>query len=156
LGWYGNIQAIPELINSLDDPQYARLSAAAIYTITGAKPERTGWVGENRLAGKIAEKDEYGFPIIDKDVALSWPDKTLFSQWWHRSQSHFDTNQSYLAGRAITDSDGLHTVMQVDSLALGYLAALRLSIDNPLLTVMRSFPAYQQIKEEIFKPGAEQ
>lgn len=146
LGWNGDIKHIMELFQWLDEPLYARLSAAAIYTITGLSPEQAGWVGENILEEKTELKDEDGFPLIDEDTGLTWPDKTLFSIWWQQIGEKFDSNHSYLAGVKIDENEALSSVLNESCLALRHLIAERVSVDNVLLPVFITFPACQQLK----------
>lgn len=143
LGWYGSARAIPELTEYLHATELARLSGAALYTITGASPEKEGWVADAPAPQRYAlPRDMNGFVPDDPDSGLSWPDSAAFSRWWGQHHGDFAAHQCYLAGKNVRDARGLASVVLTQSLRLSSLAALRLAQAAPRLPVLLRLPAY--------------
>lgn len=140
LGWHGCPRHVCELTEYLDSTAYARLSAAALYTLTGASPEKEGWAGDAPPPARYATpRDDEGFPPEDPDAGLTWPDSAAFSVWWRQHNSRFTAHYCYLAGKNVYDRPGLASTVLTQSLPLSCLAARRLSA--PLSELMR-LPAH--------------
>lgn len=150
LGWSGCAHAIPELIEHLDAPEFARLSAAALYTITGASPEKEGWAGDAPAPEQYAPaQDEDDFPAEDPDAGLAWPDKAEFVAWWGKHCRLFTPDKYYLAGKHVSDRNGIKSTLLTESLRLSCLAANRLSDVAPLLSVLMRMPAHAGIPHRL-------
>lgn len=148
LGWSGHTSNIPLLVEYLDDPEYARLSAASITTITGSLPGKCGWNEKNveRFLAPVA-----GFsvsPDDDPDITLTWPDKGAFLHWWQLNAGRFDANGTYLNG-VPTHNDGLSSVLRYGSLILRRLAAERLQYQQSPLTLNTDAPAFCQMTQRV-------
>lgn len=143
-GWSGYTSNISVLIDYLDDPEFARLSAAAITTITGSLPGKSGWNEKKseRCPAPVSGFSEH--PDDDPDVALTWPDKAAFLQWWQKNMGRFDANGTYLNG-VPADTDGLLSVLRNGSLILRRLAAERLQFQQSSLALSTDAPAFFQM-----------
>ncbi len=97
LGWAGRIDAMPILIDYLDDPDLARVAGASLSLITGSDPARDGWMAANQRRPEQERTDDH-MPALDEDDALPWPKPEAFRAWWQSSQSRFECARQYFLG----------------------------------------------------------
>lgn len=124
LGIAGTGAHIPRLREYFEVPEYARLSAAAVSTITGCSPEAGGWVGEASPQRSSQTVLDGEIPDEDADSTLSWPDAPAFDQWWRNKVGYFNPEMNFLGGQPATPS-GMLRVLHSGAMALRPLAALR-------------------------------
>jgi hypothetical protein len=131
LGWSGDVNVVPQLIEYLDSPTLARLAAAAISLLTGLDPVRDGWQGEALAGPELkADQDESSanpaaIPKADPDAGLLWPSRVAFAALWKTVHAWFTDAQPHLGGRAAT-AEHLRTVLRHGPLPWRPLAATRL------------------------------
>lgn len=126
MGWSGLAEYIPSLMAYFDIPEYARLSALSVISITGSLPEQDGWQHkkDEELPSKVIS-DLADIPEPDPEQGMCWPERTAFDCWWHSHRSNFSSNTHYLAGQ-LTTQEGLNTVLKQGYLNLRPLALMRM------------------------------
>lgn len=130
LGWSGNCQVIPTLINYLDHPEHARGAGAALSMLTGSLPARDSWQadpddGKKRLIDVDPVDDSAIIPAAKLYANLPPPDRAGFERWWTKNRMRFTAQSGWLAGMSDTN-DNLITVLQQGKLSWRALAARRL------------------------------
>lgn len=143
LGLSGYVSNIPRLIEYFEHPDYARLSAAAVTTITGSLPEECGWHLPKEQDRASPETNSADMPASDPDVSLSWPDKHAFLSWWQSHANHFTNDQIYLNGYSVSE-EGLLSTLTHGSLVLRQVASERLQHSQSAYGFDSHIPAWCQ------------
>ncbi|WMY74043.1 hypothetical protein RHD99_21870 [Buttiauxella selenatireducens] len=128
MGWSGKAEYIPSLMAYFDTPEYARLSALSVITITGSLPEHDGW--QRKKDGEIPPDltpESADFPVRDPEQDVCWPDRKAFAGWWQANQNRFSPDAHYLCGQPDTQK-GLNTVLEQGYLNLRQLALMRMGM----------------------------
>lgn len=99
LGWHGSVQSVPHLVTLLENPTHARTAAHVLTMITGAVPDRDGWLAPAPPAGLLRDPAR---PKPDPDRDLPWPEHRGFVNWWAQHRTSFDSEQPYLLGQPRT------------------------------------------------------
>ncbi|XKE25936.1 hypothetical protein ACILPN_07005 [Yersinia wautersii] len=144
LGIAGNAEAVDILQGYFDIPDFARLSAAAISTITGYSPESVDWSGESLKHSEATPSNpEETLPDIDPDISLSWPDKRVFDHWWANYSYKFEPGHVYLGGE-LDSCSGMSAVLWQGRMALRPLAIARLQRRTQSFLFPHTAPAFTQ------------
>jgi uncharacterized protein (TIGR02270 family) len=128
LGWRGNGQAVPTLIDYLNHPVHARAAGAALSMLTGSLPARDGWQADPiDTAPPMAEvaDDSATIPPAKLYADLPPPDQTGFTHWWSQNRQQFALQLPLLAGQPVSHAN-LITVLQSGKLSWRRVAAARL------------------------------
>lgn len=145
MGWAGQIQAVPRLIEHLDNPQQARIAAASITLLTGSDPVRDGWQGSALMASDRSAHDSLTSTMVppDPDAVLPWPSREAFAAQWRQTRQRFTGVRPLMGGEPAT-SENLRALLREGPLAWRPLAAARLQrlTGEPLFPT--SLPAQAQ------------
>lgn len=127
LGWAGSAGAVPQLVEHLDNPAYARLAAVSITLLTGLDPVRDGWQGVPLAVPQPPADDTSTSTLaaIDPDAGLPWPQRAAFEAVWATARARFAGTHVLLGGRPVT-AEHLRTVLRQGPLPWRALAAARL------------------------------
>lgn len=125
MGWSGKADFIPSLMTYFDIPEYARLSALSVITITGSLPEQDGWQYKKEEIHPRVISESADIPESDPEQGVCWPARKAFDCWWETHQGSFSSDTQYLCGQPTT-SEGLSAVLKKGYLNLRPLALLRM------------------------------
>ncbi|MGG5835784.1 hypothetical protein [Huaxiibacter chinensis] len=126
MGWSGLPEYIPALVAYFDEPEYARLSALSVISVTGSLPERDGWqCNKEKDVHRTVDSESADIPETDPEEGVSWPERAAFEQWWRVHQGDFAPDMPYLCGQ-LTTPEGLETVLKQGYLNLWPLAFMRM------------------------------
>lgn len=102
LGWLGEIEYLPELIETLSDRRDGRVAATALALITGSDPARDGWLDTKSEPVQRSAEPGDQLPAHADDATLPSPDVPAFLYMWRHQRARFTTGQRYFAGRPLT------------------------------------------------------
>ncbi|MCA0174813.1 MAG: TIGR02270 family protein [Proteobacteria bacterium] len=144
----GDTQALPWLIQQMEDPQRARLAGEAFTWITGAELDR---LQLERLPTEAELADPREDPAnddvsLDEDDGLPWPDAPRVHAWW---QAHRDRlpgpGQRCFMGAPATDVANLQQVLRHGRQRQRHGAALLLTLNRPGTPLFNvAMPAWRQ------------
>ena len=131
-GRFGDPSAMPQLLESMKDPQFARVAGEAFTFITGVD------LDAEKLAGKKPEGFEAGPTddpadenvAMDPDENLPWPDVEKVASWWEKNKGNFRPGQRLLLGKPIA-IDWLREVLRTGKQRQRAAAALELALREP-------------------------
>lgn len=103
-GAYGDPSTVPWLLQYLDKPALARISAEAFSMITGADLD---YLGLKQDAPEEEINDEE-----NEDADLPWPKPDAVAHWWKSVETHFIPGQRYLAGMIISPTNAMTVLHQ--------------------------------------------
>ena len=129
LGWAGQVDAVPVLMEQLGTERHGRVAGASLALIVGSDPARDGWLGTRPAPGNAATEAvldvaDDSIPETDPDANLPWPDRVAFDAWWNARKGQFSNGIRYLAGRP-AERDWLSVILMSGPLAWRPLAAER-------------------------------
>ena len=104
LGILGDPQSIPWLISQMDNIQYARVAGESFSLVTGVDIAALDLDRIEQMSSSEDQEDEFDYS--DEDENLPWPDKERCNQKWQELQSAYITNERYLCGEIIRQSQG--------------------------------------------------
>jgi uncharacterized protein (TIGR02270 family) len=95
-GWAGDLQAVPWLMQQMDDPRHARVAGEAFTLLTGADLAALDLEGPTPEAAGAAdsgptEDAEDDRVALDEDESLPWPDIARVHAWWQANASRLGT-----------------------------------------------------------------
>jgi uncharacterized protein (TIGR02270 family) len=127
LGWAGQVDAVPVLMEQLGTERHGRVAGASLALIVGSDPARDGWLGTRPAPGNAATEAvldvaDDSIPETDPDANLPWPDRVAFDAWWNARKGQFSNGIRYLAGRPV-ERDWLSVILMSGPLAWRPLAA---------------------------------
>lgn len=102
LGWLGEIEYLPELIETLSDRHHGRIATAALALITGSDPARDGWLDTKSEPVRRFTEPGDQLPAHADDAMLPLPDVPAFKRLWPTLRGRFTAGQRYFAGRPPT------------------------------------------------------
>ena len=132
LGALGDPDAVPRLLDAMNDPPVARVAGEAFAFITGVH------ISYDELEGQQPEGFESG-PTedpADEDVAMDpdgnlyWPDPAKCEKWWSHNRGRFNAGTRYLCGKPMTP-EALRDVLKNGYQRQRAAAALELAIREP-------------------------
>lgn len=101
----GDTQAIPWVINKMEDPVLARFAGHTFSTITGIDILKQGLVFElPELASPEELENQEADLDIDIDENLAWPDVQKIKATWQRYSQNFPAGQRLLHGKMLSAS----------------------------------------------------
>ena len=104
IGFRGEVDYIPWLIDQMEDPELSRLAGESFTLITGldlAYDDLEMDQPEVFEAGPTEDPEDEDIDL-DNDEDLPWPDPELIRQWWNNNSASFDSNTRYLMGKPIS------------------------------------------------------
>lgn len=92
VGWLGDAQFVPWLIERMAEPELARLAGEAFCWITGAELDRLELETLQAPAqpGPAPEDPQEDGIALDEDDSLPWPDVPKVQAWWQRQSAQHD------------------------------------------------------------------
>jgi len=109
IGFRGEVNYIPWLIDQMDNPEFSRLAGESFTLITGidlAYDDLEMDQSEGFEAGPTEDAEDEDTDL-DSDEDLPWPDSELIRQWWNDNSAKFDTSRRHLMGNTITHENCL-------------------------------------------------
>jgi uncharacterized protein (TIGR02270 family) len=100
VGWLGDVQGVPWLIDLMGDDRWARLAGEMFSLITGCdlavlQLDRPTPEGFEPPPTEDASDHDVG---LEEDDSLPWPDQALVSAWWQSNATRFVAGQRYFGG----------------------------------------------------------
>jgi uncharacterized protein (TIGR02270 family) len=131
-GVIGAPEAVPWLIELMNNPVLARLAAEAFTLITGADLDRDHLRGEKPEGFEVGptETPEDENVEMDPDEHLPWPDSRAVQIWWDAHRKEFTPLTRYLLGKPIA-LDWLPHVLRTGRQRQRAAAALELALLQP-------------------------
>lgn len=134
-GWAGDLQAVPWLMQQMDEPRYARVAGEALTLITGADlaafdlegpaAQATGSAGAGRSEDAADEL------ALDDDESLPWPDVTRVGAWWKTHAAHLAAAGQRCFMGAPPSPDHLSRVLRTGAQRQRAVAALLQALARP-------------------------
>lgn len=140
MGWSGQTKYIPSLMAYFDMPEYARLSALSVISITGSLPEQDGWQCKKEEINISVKSESADIPESDPEQGVCWPQRKAFDNWWKIHRGDFSLDTQHLCGQPTTQ-EGLSAVLKDGYLNLRSLALMRMGVFSERATL----PALSQV-----------
>jgi uncharacterized protein (TIGR02270 family) len=134
----GDPQAIPWLINQMNNPDYARKAGLSFSLITGLDLEINNLDKEVDVAFKDNPEGDIEDDAENEDADLVWPDPQKVQRFWQQHGNSMQYGQRYFIGNPIT-SEWLNQVIQNGNQLQRNAAAIKLAIvesDTRLLSTV--------------------
>lgn len=130
MGWLGDVQFLPWLVQRMAEPAVARLAGEAWSTITGVDLARESMDAASAPDAGPSDDPADERVAMDEDDSLPWPDLPSVQRWMAAQAGQMVSGQRCFLGRPLTPASALQALREGQQRQRS-LAALALVLQQP-------------------------